>query len=83
MARGWIFLLLREMCLGPPWLSIRYISGAAKYRETLAGLLSSITYGIGQVGETSGSVAYAKLDFMEDMQSLLSFFLQLARLTTV
>jgi len=36
----------------------------------------------GSVGEISGGVAYVRTDFMENMLSLLSLLLELARFTT-
>jgi len=70
----------RETCLYPSWPSSCYISPATEFSGKLPqACLPASPVASGSVGEISGGVAFVRTDFLEDMLSLLSLFLELAR----
>jgi len=73
----------RETCLHPSWPPSRHISSAAKFPGRQLPTYFPPSHLASRSGrEISGSVAYVRTDFAEDMLSLLSGFLELASLTT-
>jgi len=79
-----VLLPLWETCLDPSWPPTHHISAAAKFTGRLPPTrFPASPVESGPVGGTSGCVAYVRLDFVEDTPSLLSLFLELARLTTI
>jgi len=81
---GGMLLPSRVMCLDPSWQFSRHISPAAKSTGRLpTTYFPTSPVASGLVGGTFGGVACVRLDFVEDMLSLLSLFLELARFTTI
>jgi len=79
-----MLLLSRGTRLDPSWPSSRHISAAAKFSARLPpSCFPAPPVASSSVGQTSGGAAYVRADFVEDMLSLLSLFLEWVGLATV
>ena len=74
-----MLLLLGETLIDSSWPSSRHVSLAAKFSRRLPpAWFPASPMASGSAGETSGGLAYVRMDFVEDMPSLLSLFLELS-----
>lgn len=78
-----MLLLSRETYLVHPGLAVTTYRLLRNFLRLPPTYLPASLTASGSAGETSAGVAYIRLNFVEDMQSLLSLSLKLARLAAV